>query len=83
MWLSGTAQQTAATTYAGPLNRTSGPAFNAIPWNPAGVALTQVGTMTLTFADGNHATFAYTVNGFSQTKEITREIFRAPGTVCQ
>jgi hypothetical protein len=83
LWLSGTAQQTAATTYAGPLNRTSGPAFNAIPWNPAGVALTQVGTMTLTFADGNHATFAYTVNGISQTKQITREIFRAPGTVCQ
>jgi hypothetical protein len=83
LWLSGTAQQTAATTYAGPLNRTSGPAFNAIPWNPAGVALTQVGTMTLTFADGNHATFAYTVNAISQTKQITREIFRAPGTVCQ
>jgi hypothetical protein len=83
LWLSGTAQQTAATTYAGPLNRTSGPAFNAIPWNPAGVTLTQVGTMTLMFADGNHATFAYTVNGISQTKQITREIFRAPGTVCQ
>jgi hypothetical protein len=83
LWLSGTAQQTAATTYAGPLNRTSGPAFNAIPWNPAGVTLTQVGTMTLMFADGNHATFAYTVNGISQTKQITREIFRAPGTMCQ
>jgi hypothetical protein len=83
LWLSGTAQQTAATTYAGPLNRTSGPAFNAIPWNPAGVTLTQVGSVTLTFADGNHATFAYTVNAISQTKQITREIFRAPGTVCQ
>ena len=83
LWLSGTAQKTAATTYSGTLNRTSGPAFNATPWNPAGVTLTQVGTLMLTFADGNHATFAYTVNGISQTKQITREIFRAPGTVCQ
>jgi hypothetical protein len=83
LWLSATAQKTAATTYAGTLNRTRGPAFNAIPWSPAGVTLTQVGTVSLTFADGNHATFAYTVNGISQTKQITREIFRAPGTVCQ
>jgi hypothetical protein len=83
LWLSGTAQKTAATTYAGTLNRTRGPAFNAIPWSPAGVTLTQVGTVSLTFADGNHATFAYTVNGISQTKQITREIFRAPGTLCQ
>jgi hypothetical protein len=47
------------------------------------VAVVQVGTVTLTFADGNHASFAYTVNAVSQTKQITREIFRAPGTVCQ
>jgi hypothetical protein len=45
--------------------------------------VTQVGTVSLTFTDGNHATFAYTVNGISQAKQITREIFRAPGTVCQ
>jgi hypothetical protein len=83
LWLSGTGQKTGATTYAGTLNRTRGPAFNATPWNPAGVTVTQVGTVSLTFADGNHATFAYTVNGISQTKQITREIFRAPGTVCQ
>ena len=81
--LSATLPQTAAKTYSGTLNRTTGPAFNATPWNPAGVAVTPVGNATITFVNGNRATFAYTVNGISQTKQITREIFQAPGTVCQ
>ena len=34
-----------------------------------------VGTGTLTFSDGNNGFFAYTVNGISQTKAITRETF--------
>ena len=83
LWLSATAPKTGAATYAGALYRTSGPAFSATPWNPAAVSRTQVGTVTLTFADGNRATFACTVNGDSQTKQITRDVFRAPGTVCQ
>ena len=33
-------------------------------------------------ANGNNATFAYTVNGVSQSKSITRQVFRTPGTVC-
>ena len=44
---------------------------------------TAVGTATLSFSDGNNASFAYTVNGISQTKAITREVFQNPGTVCQ
>jgi hypothetical protein len=83
LWLSATAQKTGPTTYGGTLYRTTGPAFNAMPWNPANVTRTPVGTTTLTFANGNSATFAYTVNAISQTKQITREIFRSPGTVCQ
>ena len=66
-----------------PLYRTTGPPFNLLPFDPAAVAGTVVGNATFTFANGNSATFAYTVNGVSQTKTITREIFRAPGTVCQ
>ena len=38
---------------------------------------------SFTFSDGNDATFAYTVNGVSQAKAITREVFTNPGTVCQ
>ena len=60
-----------------------------MPFIPANVVLTPVGTATLTFADGNSATFAYTVTlgtppvTVTQTKQITRQIFQAPGTVCQ
>jgi hypothetical protein len=32
---------------------------------------------------GNAATFAYTVNGVSEVKQITRIVFIAPGTACQ
>jgi hypothetical protein len=42
-----------------------------------------VGTASFTFLHGNSATFAYTVNGISQTKQITREVFASPGTLCQ
>jgi hypothetical protein len=82
LWLSATAQKTSAATYAGTLYRTTGPAFSASPWNPASVAVVAIGNVTLTFADGNHATFAYTVNAVSQVKHITRQIFSGPGTVC-
>jgi hypothetical protein len=67
----------------GTLYRTTGPAFNAVPFDPAGIVATSVGTATLTFTDGNAANFSYTVNGVSQTKAITREILASPGTVCQ
>lgn len=82
LWLSATAQKTSAATYAGTLYRTTGPAFSTSPWNPASVAVVAIGNVTLTFADGNHATFAYTVNAVSQVKHITRQIFSGPGTVC-
>ena len=62
--------------------RSTGPAFNAVPFDTTKVVETVVGTATVTFADGNRATFAYTVNGTTQTKAITRQVFVAPGTVC-
>jgi len=83
MWLSVTAANTVPGAFMGTLYRTAGPAFNAVPFNPANVVLTAVGTASFTFSDGNDASFAYTVNGISQTKAITREVFQAPGTVCQ
>jgi len=82
LWLSGTANNTSSGVYSGPLNRTTGPAFNSVPFNPANVQVTPVGNFALTFSDGNMATFAYTVNGVSQTKTITRQVFRNPGTMC-
>jgi hypothetical protein len=82
MWLSATARNNGNGAYTGTLNRTSGPPFNAVPFNPSAVQVTTVGNVTLTFQDGNTATFAYTVNGVSQTKTITRQVFRDPGTAC-
>jgi hypothetical protein len=83
LWLSVTATNTAAGVFMGTLFRTTGPPFDAMPFDPAKVVRTPVGTATFTFSDGNNATFAYTVNGISQAKAITRQVFVAPGTVCQ
>ena len=87
LWLVASAPKTAPGTYTGTLYRTTGPAFSAVPFAPKFVA-TAVGTATFTFADGNHASFAYTLTGIgptsvSQTKQITRQLFTASGTTCQ
>jgi hypothetical protein len=89
LWLSVTAPKVGVGVYSGTLYRTTGPAFNAVPFDPLNVAYTPVGTLTLSFADGNSVTFAYTVTiatprvSVTQTKQLTRLVFRAPGTVCQ
>ena len=87
MWLIVTAPKSKPGTYTGPLLRTTGPPFNAVPFppvgTPGGVTGSNVGTAAFTFTDGNNASFAYTVNGVSQTKAITREVFQPPGTTCQ
>jgi hypothetical protein len=88
LWLSATLNKTAAGVYTGTLYRTTGPAFNAVPFLPANVGLTAVGTLTLTFANGNSANFTYTLalNGpgstVTQTKAIVRQVYVAPGTTC-
>ena len=87
MWLVVTASKTAANTYVGTqLFKLVGPAFNAVPFPPLGApggpTGTSVGDATFVFQDGNRASFTYTINGTTQTKTITREIFTGPGTVC-
>ena len=48
---------------------------------------TVVGTATVTFTNGNAATFSFQVSDggrtATQTKSIERLVFRPPGTVCQ
>lgn len=78
-----TSGPTATPTFTGTLYSTTGPAFNAVPWDPAQVKLTAVGSATFAFSDANDGTFAYTVNGVSQTKAITRQVFATPTTFCQ
>jgi serine protease len=84
LWFSVTAAKTASGVYSGSLIRTAGPPFSATPFDPTLVTRTTVGTATLTFANGGAATFAYTVNTVTQTKQIVRQLFAPPaGTVCQ
>ena len=82
LWLVVRAEKTAPNAYLGKLFTARGPPFNVMPFDPARVIATEVGTAGFTFTDGNHATFAYTVNGMAQAKPITREVFVPPGTVC-
>ncbi|MBL8510649.1 MAG: hypothetical protein JNM52_03295, partial [Betaproteobacteria bacterium] len=63
-------------SFFGELYRTTGPAFNSVPFTPIGAAnITQVGTMRLTFQGPQNATLTYTINGITVTKQIVRQIF--------
>lgn len=65
---------TSTNTYTGPLFTTGGPPFNG-PFDPSQVENRQVGSATLTFATANTGTFAYSVDGVSGSKSITRQPF--------
>lgn len=89
LWLSALVQrQGASNVYAGPIYQNSGPRFDA--YSPDRVVADKVGTATFTFADGDDATFGYTVmvaplpGPVTQAKQITRFPFAASGgTICQ
>jgi mono/diheme cytochrome c family protein len=83
MWLIATAPRTPAQTYEGKIYRTTGSAYSAERFDPNAVVATEVGHASFAFADGNDGTFQYVLNGVSQTKAITRQVFRSPGTVCR
>jgi hypothetical protein len=87
LWMVVQATQSAPGVYSGPqVYRLSGPAFNAVPFpaigSPGGPVGVVVGSAMLSFANGNVATFSYTVDGETQSKTITREVFASPGTTC-
>ena len=69
--------------YSGKLYRTTGAPFDASPWDPARVRVSEVGEATFTFSGADQGTFAYVLNGVSQSKPITRQVFSTPRTVCQ
>jgi hypothetical protein len=84
LWLVVAAEKQAPNVYSGTLVKpVSGPPFNAVPWSM--VSGVTVGDVTLTFTDGNNASFRYRVDNVEQTKPITRQTLTAPGTgtVCQ
>jgi hypothetical protein len=60
-----------------------------VPFDPTKITRNTVGTATFTFTNGNAGTFSYNVdlgdgvNNATQSKAMTRQVFRPPGTVCQ
>ena len=82
-WLIAELRKTGSGVYAGDVSTVAGPPFDSTPFDTTRVAETIVGTANVTFANGNAATFAYTVNGATQSKAITRQVFVPPGTACR
>lgn len=78
-------KQAGSDTYTGALYRTTGPAFNAVPFNPITTIANynQVGTMTLAFSGSNAGTLTYTVNGATVTKSIEKLVYGAAAADCQ
>lgn len=83
LWLSTTAAGQPDGTYSGSLYRTTGPAFDSVPFNPSAVTRSLVGRATLTFRHSNAATLAYDIGGVVQSKNIARQLFASTGTYCQ
>jgi hypothetical protein len=84
LWLvASNVAKTSNGNYTGTLYRTTGPAFDTAKWNAASVSTVAVGTVNLAFSDANNGVFSYTLNGVSQSKPITREVYSSPATVCR
>lgn len=67
-------------SYAGDLVSTTGPAFNASPWNAGAVHANVVGSMRIAFTDDNNGTLTYNVGSAQVTKSITKLAFQTPPT---
>ncbi len=69
-------------TFAGDLFETRGPAFDAATFRSDQVSTTRIGTARVDFdADGVNATTAYTINGTTYSKRISRYPFGSAGQI--
>ena len=62
--------------FRGRLFQTTGPWFGASTFNPLAVGVVDVGEVTFTFPTPGTGSVAYSINGVSVTKQITRSSFR-------
>jgi hypothetical protein len=70
--------------FSGPLFRqNNGTPFLNINGSPASSGAAQVGFVTLTFLDGERATFTYTVSGVNRSRSISRFQFGSVASVCR
>ena len=85
MWIvmaNGAQSSSNPNSYSGTLFRTTGPSFASATWDSSKVVATPVGTGTFTFTDRNNGSFAYTLNGVTQTKQLVREVYGTSAPVC-
>lgn len=66
-WLIAELHKSAVGVYSGGVSTVSGAPFMGVAFDSSKVVETPVGTATVTVANGNAATFSYTVNGTSRT----------------
>jgi hypothetical protein len=69
-------------SWSGAIYHTSGPAFDA-RWDNTKVTVSPAGTASFDFSDASHGTFTYTVDGVTQAKPITRQVYSTPATICR
>jgi lysyl endopeptidase len=70
-------------SYLGDLFRTTGSAFNAVPFVPLGASnVVAVGTLRVRFTSGTTAILDYSIDGVSVTKSIIRQVFSSPLPLC-
>jgi hypothetical protein len=67
-------------TYSGALYSTTGAPFSN--YDPSRFQFVQVGNATFDFPNPSIGTFTYTVNGVTQAKTITRQVYSATMTTC-
>lgn len=72
--------QSDGASFTGDLYRTTGPAFDAVPF--AGTTASKVGSMTVSFVDVNTATLRYTFDGVEVRKGIQRQVFGSRAAAC-
>lgn len=65
-------------SYLGNLNRSTGPAFNTLPWPTSQVVNTVVGTMRLRFLGSQNLDIEYNIGGTNVTKSLTRLRYGSP-----
>jgi hypothetical protein len=82
LWLvmSNGAMQSDGLTFTGDLYRTTGPAFNTVPFT--GVGVSTVGSMTVSFVDVNSGALRYTFNGVEVNKGIQRQVYGTRAAAC-
>lgn len=73
-WYTATLSYQGSFTWSGTLYKTTGPWFGTVPFDPAAVTITPVGSMSLNMPLINQGTLIYAVNGVQVTKTIERQL---------